>query len=134
MNKLRSKNKYIKFSKNTPRLGLQDKNDMRILSSFVITTFNVFIEYFPYKHIMEEIYAFCNIDINDPVFVHAGLDLVYPNTDELEGKYNYYDTPDLYIENVSTTIKNQPALVIMIGAPGIIIYIITWYQNINLCF
>ena len=88
-----------------------EQNNQQIKHSWIITAFNVLIEYIPYKHVMEEIFLCCNINLNDDVF----HELTYPNTSNLESKFNYYDVPDLYIENVSTTIKNQPSFVFMIG-------------------
>eukprot|EP01083_Nonionella_stella_P021545 59725_1 len=86
-------------------------NYMKLQMPWIITSFNLLIEYFPYKHIMQDIFACCAVDI-------TAFDFIFPSTVELENKYNYYDTPYLFIENVSSSNKHQPCLVLMIGPPG----------------
>merc|ERR1712241_361010 len=55
------------------------------ITPWMITTYNLLIEYFPYRHIMAQIFSYCHIDI------HMFPDITFPDTTELQSKYNYYD-------------------------------------------
>lgn len=86
---------------------------------FTIFVHNYMLNILHHKNIIELLFIYCNIPLNHPSFKECNIEFEFPSKfTQINGREEMFDYPETYVENVSDTILNQPALILMIGCPG----------------